>query len=118
MSKYRDLNDKLTGDYQSMVTPLQLIMNDRGDTFVSTEAAASIINNDGFSGITADNVKVEFNSLVSEINAIATEYAIELTPAQSEAGAITVMASKDPSSLPQCSRLTGKWSFRTWRTLR
>lgn len=98
MSKFKNPNEILDGDFGSMVNPLDVIMKDRGDQFVSPDASRSIISNEGFYGTVADDIRVEFNSLTSELAAIAQECNIELTPAQKEAGAIAAMAATDPAS--------------------
>lgn len=98
MSKFKDPNESAIGDFASMVNPLDVIMKDRGDQYVSPDAARCLVSNEGFYGTTADDVKVEFNTIASELGAIAQEYEIDLTPAQKEAGTIAAMSSIDPIS--------------------
>ena len=98
MSKFTNMRDGLIGDFTSMVNPLQVIMTDRGDQFVSPEASSAIVSNEGFTGTNASNITVEFNALSAEISAIAEENGIELTPAQKEAGVISAMTVRDPLS--------------------
>ena len=96
MSKYKQTGGPIEGDYESIVNPLDIIITERGDQYVSLEASNSLVSNEGFSGPIVDDIRLEFNSLSSEIDAIAQEAQITLNTAQKEAGAIVAMASKDP----------------------
>ncbi len=96
MSKYKQTGGPIDGDYESIVNPLDIIITERGDQFVSPDASKSLISNEGFSGPIVDDIRLEFNSLSSELEAIAQESQITLTDSQKEAGAIIAMASKDP----------------------
>ena len=85
-----------TGRLTSMMGPMETIIRDRGSDLVSDDAASFVISSESISDVQYANIKTEFDGIAAEINGIAEEYDITLTPQQKEAGTIVAMASKNP----------------------
>lgn len=96
MSKLSNNANGINGSLISMVTPLETIIRDKGDDLVSEDATSYIVSSENVSDVKYEDIRTEFNGLTADLNSLAEEYNIELTPQQREAGAIIEMASNNP----------------------
>lgn len=98
MSKFSDDLDTGVGRLTNLVTPLETIMRDRGDEFITDDAFNAVISTESVNDVKFEDVKTEYDSIVADLQTIASDVGVELTPQQLDAGAIVAMASKNPGT--------------------
>ena len=96
MSKFITSIDQGVGRLTALVPPLETIMRDKGDDFVSDDAALFVVSSESITDAKFEDIRTEYNGLVADLESLAKDNDIELTQAQLDAGAIIAMSSKNP----------------------